>query len=182
MIARTALFLAATLAACSPVSQQTSVSSPMGQTQTVGIGDVMLRAESRESMPNAFGNADLFGRTRPTGFATVQYGGLRGSNAVLLRSGATVASTATTMNSTPTLMPTQSTSSASGYIGTRSFNASSTTTGMAYIPAAGSTTTSAQQPTIPIEVNWRSNPRIPVAGKTIVIERADAVSITFRVE
>ena len=177
-----ALVATAFLVACSPVSQQTSVSTPVGQSQTVGIGDVMLRAESRESMPNAFGNADLFGRTRPTGISTVQYGGLRSGRAVLLRSGATISSTATTMNSTAMILPTQSTSSASGYIAGQPFNASGSSTGMAYIPPAGSTTTSAQQPTIPIEVDWRANPRVPIAGKMLVIERADAVSVTFSVE
>lgn len=182
MNTRFAVIAALILSSCSPVTQQTKVSSPVGETLTAGVGDVILRAEGRESMPNAFGNADLFGRTRPTGFTTVQYGGMKGDNAVLLRSGVTTASNATTMNSTPMIVPTQSSSSAYGTIGSRQFEARSTTTGMAYIPAVGSTTTSVQQPTIPIEVNWRSHPRVPVAGKTIVIEKADPLNITYRVE
>jgi len=182
MNARFAAIFALILSGCSPVAQQTKIASPVGETLTAGVGDVMLRAEGRESMPNAFGNADLFGRTRPTGFTTVQYGGMKGGNAVLLRSGVTIASDATTMNSTPLIVPTQSTSTAYGTIGSRQFEATSTTTGMAYIPARGSTTTSAQQPTIPIEVNWKSHPRVPVAGRMVVIEKADPLSITYRIE
>ena len=38
-------------------------------------------------MPNVFGRADVFGRTRPTGFTTIQFGGMRGDKVVLLRGG-----------------------------------------------------------------------------------------------
>jgi hypothetical protein len=37
---------------------------------TAGVGDVVLWAEGRENMPNILGRADLFCRTRPTGFTT----------------------------------------------------------------------------------------------------------------
>lgn len=117
------------------------------------VGDVVLRAEGRESLPNVFGNADIFGRTRPTGLTTIQFGGMQGDRVVLLRSGVTTQSNATT-----------------------------TTTGGAYIPARGSTSVSSEQPTIPIVVDWRLNPRIPAAGKTIVIEAATPVSLTYRIE
>ena len=39
--------------------------------------------EGRESMPNVFGH----GRTRPTGFTTIQFGGMQGDKVVLLRGG-----------------------------------------------------------------------------------------------
>lgn len=130
--------------------------------QTVGVGDVMLRAEGRESMPNAFGTADLFGRTRPTGVTVVQYGGLRGGNAVLLRSGQAITSTATSMNSTPTVVSTRNST--------------------VVIPASGGQISGSQLPIIPVEVDLRRNPRVPVADRTIVIDEATATSITFVVE
>jgi hypothetical protein len=62
---------------------------PRSQSAVAGVGDVVLRVEGRESMPNVFGRADIFGRTRTTGFTTTQYGGMQGKNVVLLRSGVT---------------------------------------------------------------------------------------------
>jgi hypothetical protein len=51
-------------------SKQSFTATPVGQPLTAGVGDVVLRMDGRESMPNIFGNADIFGRTRPTVFAT----------------------------------------------------------------------------------------------------------------
>jgi hypothetical protein len=39
-----------------------------------------------------------------------------------------------------------------------------------------------QQPSIPIEVDWHRNPRVPMAGRTIVIEAADTTSLTYHIE
>jgi hypothetical protein len=58
------LFVA--LPSCASIQQQNVVATTVGQSLTAGVGDVVLRVEGRESMPNAFGHADLFGRTRPT--------------------------------------------------------------------------------------------------------------------
>jgi hypothetical protein len=170
------------LSGCASVQQQTIVSTPTGQSLTAGVGDVVLRAEGRESMPNAFGRADIFGRTRPTGFVTVQFGGMQGNKVVLLRSGVTTQSDATTMNSTGMIVPTQQQTAVYGNIGAAPVSATATTTGVGYIPPAGSTSVSTQQPTIPVLVDWRSNPRVPTAGKVIVIENATPTALIYRVE
>ena len=150
--------LSALLASCAPVHEQAFVSTPAGQSLTAGVGDIVLRAETREDMPNAFGRADLFGRTRPTGFSIVQYGGMQGDKVVLLRGGVTTQSDATTMNSTPLIV------------------------NQTYIPPTGSTSVSSTQPTIPLVVDWRTNPRVPAAGKVIVIEAATPTSLVYRIE
>ena len=106
------------LAGCGSIQQQTNLSTPAVQNLTAGVGDVVLRAEGRESMPNAFGGADLFGRARSTGYTTIQYGGMQGNKVVLLRAGVTTQSDATTMNSTPLIVPTQTQTNISGSIGT----------------------------------------------------------------
>lgn len=170
------------LIGCAPIQQQSIVSTPAAQPLVAGVGDVVLRAEGRESMPNAFGNADIFGRTRPTGFATVQYGGMQGGKVVLLRSSVATQSDATTMNSTPMIVPTQERTTISGTSGGRQVFGTATTNGVAYIPPAGSTSISTQQPTIPIMVDWRSNPRVPALGRTIVIDAADATSLNYHIE
>jgi hypothetical protein len=169
------------LSACAPVQQQSFTATPVRQPLIAGVGDVVLRTDGRESMPNIFGNADIFGRTRPTGFATVQFGGMQGEKVVLLRSGVTQ-SDATTMNSTPLVVPTQQTTSVYGTVGSRPVYGTSTTSGVTYIPPVGSTSTSSQQPTIPILVDWRSNQRVPALGKTIVIEAANSTSMTYHIE
>ena len=133
-------------------------------------------------MPNAFGRADLFGRTRSTGFTTVQYGGLQGGKVILLRSGVTTQSDATTMNSTGMLVPSQQQTQVYGNVGMRPVSATATTSGVAYIPPSGSTSVSSQQPTIPVVVDWRATPRVPMLGQTIVIEAADATSLSYRIE
>ena len=170
------------LASCVPIEQQTIVSTPIGQSLTAGVGDVVLRAEGRENMPNILGRADLFGRTRPTGFTTLQYGGMQGNEVVLLREGVTTQSDATTMNSTPLIVPTQQQSMISGNVGGAPVSATTTTTGMAYIPPSGSTSVNSSQPTIPIVVDWHTNPRVPAAGRVIVIEAATPTQLIYRIE
>jgi hypothetical protein len=170
------------LVGCASIQQQNVVSTAVGQSLTAGIGDVVLRVEGRESMPNAFGRADLFGRTRPTGFTTIQYGGMQGDKIVLLRGGLTRQSDATTMNSTPLLVPTQQQTMMSGNVGSAPVAATATTTGMAYIPPTGSTSVTMAQPTIPIVVDWHSNPRVPAAGRMIIIETATPTSLVYRIE
>jgi hypothetical protein len=169
-------------AGCAPVQQQTNISTPVEQRLVAGVGDVVLRAEGRESMPNVFGRADLFGRTRPTGFETIQFGGIRGSKVVLLRSGVTTQSGATTMNSTGIILPTQQRTTVQGNVGMTPVAATATTGGSVYIPPTGSTSTSMQNPTIPVVVDWRANPRVPALGRTIVIEDANATALIYRIE
>jgi hypothetical protein len=170
------------LCGCSSIQQTTAVATPTNQSITAGVGDIIFRAESRESMPNAFGRADIFGRTRSTGFVTLQYGGLRNGRVVLLRSGVTTQSDATTMNSTGILLPSQQTTSIYGMAGTAPFSATATSNGAVYIPPSGSHSTSAQQPLIPIEIDWHKDARVRVGGNIIVIENADDGSITYHTE
>lgn len=172
----------AALCSCAPIQQSSRLATPVGQTIKAGIGDVVLRSEGRESMPNAFGGADIFGRTRSTGVVLVQYGGTRNGNAVLLRSGVTTQSDATTMNSTGMILPTQQSSTMYGSVGSAPISATSISTGAVYIPPAGANVTSVQQPTVPIEINWRKDPRVQISGQSIVIEAADERSIVYRVE
>jgi hypothetical protein len=167
---------------CAPIQQKTNISTSIGQSLVAGVGDVVLRAEGRESMPNAFGGADIFGRTRPTGFETVQFGGLQGNKVVLLRSGVTTQSDATTMNSTGMVLPTQQRTSLQGNVGMTPVAGTATTNGYVYIPPAGSTSTNMRNPTIPIFIDWHVNPRIPALGRTIVIENANATTLFYRIE
>jgi hypothetical protein len=86
------------------------------------------------------------------------------------------------MNSTPMLMQTQQQTTISGSVDGRPVNGVATTTSGTFVPPAGSTSINTRQPTIPILIDWRANPRVPMLGRTIVIESADAISLVYRVE
>jgi hypothetical protein len=161
--------------------QSTRVATPVGQTLRVGVGDVMVQAETREPLPNVFGAPDIFGRTRPTGLVTVQFGGAQGGKAVLLRSSVAVQSNATTMSETGVLIPGQRNTFVHGTAG-GGFVVGTTGPGTIYLPPRGANVTQFQQPTITIPVDWRRNPRVPMMGRTLVIQHADSTSITYRIE
>jgi hypothetical protein len=158
--------LAAILTGCAPIQQTTNLATPVGQSLRAGVGDEIIRAEGRENLPNVFGRSDIFGRTRPTGFTVVQYGGLRDGKALLVRSGVVTQSDATTMDG----------------IGTATVVGSPNTATAIYAPPRSPNVTNMQQPSIPIEVDWHRNPRVPVAGRTFVVEAADATSIAYHIE
>jgi hypothetical protein len=112
----------------------------------------------------------------------VQYGGLRNGKVVLLRSGVATQSDATTMSQTPLVVPTTRTTHISGSVGSSDINATATSSGTAYIPPRTANVTTLQNPVIPIEVDWRTSPRVPIAGRVLVIQQADPTSITFVIE
>jgi hypothetical protein len=49
-------------------------------------------------------------------------------------------------------------------------------------PAIRLTSVSSSQRAIPIIIDWRTNPRVPAAGKVIVIEDATPASLVYRIE
>jgi hypothetical protein len=89
------------------------------------------------------------------------YGRLQNGKTILLRGGITTQSDATSMDS-------------GAFIADRN-NA-------VYIPPRTPNVTALQQASMPIEVDWRKNPRVPVGGQTIVAESADATSTVYHLE
>jgi hypothetical protein len=158
--------LAAMLAGCAPIQQTANISTPIGPSLRAGIGDEVIRSEGHENLPNVFGRSDIFGRTRPTGLTVVTYGGLRDGKALLVRSGVTTQSDAITMDG----------------LGAATVIGGQNSATALYYPPRSPNVTSMQQPSIPIEVDWRLNPCVPVAGRTIVVEAADATSIAYHIE
>jgi hypothetical protein len=49
-----------------------------GKSLRAGVGDTIVTINQKKSLPNVFGEADIFGRTTPTGLITVQYLGANG--------------------------------------------------------------------------------------------------------
>lgn len=60
---------------CSQVEERNSLARPTGVSVS-SVGGIVLRVNRREDLPNAFGRADLFGRTRDRGFIEVRYMGV----------------------------------------------------------------------------------------------------------
>jgi hypothetical protein len=54
----------------------TYIDRPENKETFVSVGDVLVKVRLRESLPNAFGGADIFGRKRDRGFIEIRYMGL----------------------------------------------------------------------------------------------------------
>jgi|SRR6056297_2143380 len=93
-----------------------------------GVGDAVLEVVQRESMPNAFGGADVFGRTRATGTVALYYAGRSGNNARFIRRDVQIQSAQTTMNSSPVVVNQNSRTTYSGSFGGYNYMGSATTT------------------------------------------------------
>lgn len=97
-----ALFVLCIITACAPVSQTSSLNKVSGERSYASVGDVLLRVNAQESLPNAFGKADIFGRTRESGFSELRYMGLnQAKQPVFRRRDVDVVSNASTMTRTP---------------------------------------------------------------------------------
>lgn len=117
------------LVGCASVEHTTSVAQPIGVERTVGVGDVVLRTMSEKSLPNAFGGADIFGRTTPTAQTTVVFNGTHQGKVIFSRRSTDIDTGATTMNSSPLVINPSSTTFASGQLGGTPFAGTATTSG-----------------------------------------------------
>jgi len=159
---------------CAPISQTSEITQPVGQTLQAGVGDTVLTIDQRESMPNAFGNADVFGRTRPTGMITVQFMGLDGSLAKFVRNGITIDSGMNTMNSTPLVLQNSTTvNSPAGII---------TTYGApTVVPATPPPQNVVPQMSVALEIDLTKVRVLPVAGRVVEVIDATPTSLTYRI-
>lgn len=169
------------LAACAPVETKTSLTTPSsGATMTAGPGDVVLNFQSRRALPNAFGKADLFGRTTNAGGTTVRYVGSRGGRAVFERTDVQVVSNATTMSETPLIVPTTTNTRVSGTVGHTPVTGQATSTSYKYVPPRGSSEYATAQR--PITFSLSAGEKTSVAGRTLRVIRIHPSSVEYRVE
>tara|TARA_B100000902_G_C27130031_1_gene823135 strand:- start:72 stop:908 length:837 start_codon:yes stop_codon:yes gene_type:complete len=52
------------------------IEQPLYENINIGIGSVMIRINKKRSLKNAFGRADIFGRTTDLGYVELTYGGM----------------------------------------------------------------------------------------------------------
>lgn len=107
------------LAACGAIEFQSDLVKPAvtGRTYLAGVGDTVLDLKQTQSLPNAFGKADIFGRVRDAGRVTVRFVGLDGNQAVFTRQDVVIQSNETTLNQGPQAVPTYQGTTANGSIG-----------------------------------------------------------------
>ena len=107
------------LSACGAIQYQSSLAKPAatGRPYLAGVGDTVLDMKLTQSLPNAYGKADVWGRTRDAGRVTVRFVGLDGDQARFVRQDVTIQSNETTLTQGPMLVPTFQTATMSGSVG-----------------------------------------------------------------
>lgn len=175
---------AALLAGCgTAIKEKSTVSVTENTPLEAGVGDTVLKIQTVKSLPNAFGKADVFGRTTPTGLTTVTYHGVHDGKAVLVRDTLDIETGATTMNSTPMVIPNQSSSSYYGNVGGTYFSGTATTTGSpTVIPARAPQAITHQRGAVALEVSKAELPAdLPVEDFVITVTDFSGLKLDYSV-
>ncbi len=169
------------LAACAPVETKTTLTTPVtSQVRTAGPGDVVMSFQSRRSLPNIVGKADLFGRTTNAGGTTVRFVGIRGQQAVFERSDVDVESNATTMTESPMVIPQTTTTNISGTYGNVPVSGTATSRSYQFIPPRGSSQYAVAQR--PIYVTLGRERSVTFQGRTLKVVGLTGSSVSYVVE
>jgi hypothetical protein len=118
---------------CETIEHKTDVKQQYNSPFTVGIGDPIYSANIEKNLPNAFGKADIFGRTTPTGIINVFFTGIEDEKVILVRKDIGIETGATTMNSSAIILPNTQNTFYSGNVGGQSYYGSATTTGVSTV-------------------------------------------------
>jgi hypothetical protein len=169
------------LCGCASIETKTSLAQRVGEELSAGVGDVVIRMNSEKNLPNVFGKSDLFGRTTPTGITTVVYAGIFGDKARFIRQDVDIETGATTMNSTPLVIPTTSVTTYSGSYAGRPYTGSAVTSGAPIvIPANTPKATTMERQHVQIEVVIGKLPQvILVQGYRINVLSAEAGAVRY---
>ncbi|MGQ4274952.1 hypothetical protein [Terrihabitans sp. B22-R8] len=166
--------------ACTPVERRTELTSAVaGRELTAGPGDVVMEFKATKPLPNAFGSADIFGRTTDAGRTIVRFVGSQGRSAIFERSDISVESNATTMNQTPLVMPQTSHTNVQGMVGGTPVTATSTSTSYSVVgprPTSSYATASA-----PIMISLAEGQSAPIQGRVLKVIQVSATSIVYSV-
>ena len=176
-----ALSLAFLAAACSPVEKQATLATPsVGTARSAGPGDTVLEFDLKKPLPNAFGKADLFGRTTYAGRTSVRFLGSEGSVAVFERSDLNVESDATTMSQTPLIIPQTSSTSMTGMVGHMPVSGTAESTSYSVVgPRPSRPYASAAQPLV---IRLAAGQSVPIEGHTLSVIKVGAASVQYRID
>jgi hypothetical protein len=172
------ILFATTVAACSPVQDRSSVAIPApGQQATVGVGDIVFELRKRESLPDEFGTADVFGRTRDTGRVTLRYTGVQDGRAYFTRNDVNIDTNETTLSQMPTYVPAVQNSTMTGSISKQPFQSNTTTTGMMVIPPRPISRTVTRSGDVSLSAPIGGT--LMIAGHRVNVIAADESAITY---
>lgn len=178
----TALLAALLAAACGSVNEQTvepARALVAGKTLQAGIGDTVLDLKVTEPLPNAFGKADLFGRTRDAGRIVVKYLGARDGRAWFGRRDIAISSNDTTMSRSPTVITSAQQSAMTGNFGTIPISAQQSTAGVAIMPAQPSTSSVTGVDTLALSAPEGGS--VLIEGRTLTVLRIGDGQIAYSV-
>ncbi len=180
---------------CGAIENSSRLVQTLDKPLVAGVGDAIIEIDTRESLPNIFGKADIFARTHPTGKIFVTYLGLEQGRAAFERYTIRLQSNATTMNSSPIIIPQTSTTT---YVGSTSvggmmpggtFSGSAMSSGTAtttappiVLPPSGSETRVISNNQIRYYLDLIQNRKLIVEGYEILIEEAIASSVKYRIK
>lgn len=169
-------------AAFSAANRQTThlANASGGAHATAGPGDTVVDLRITRPLPNAFGRADIFGRTTDAGRVIVKFVGVEKGKAVFIRQDLLINSSETTMSRTPLLLPVTSTTNATGQVGRTPVTAQQTTTGLVYVPPQPSSSHSAV--TAPITYAVEAGASTIVEGRRLDVHRIDGNTIRYSVQ
>ena len=184
------LLACAYLSGCADVQESSHiVGGRTGTPLTASVGDTVLRVSREKNLPNIVGKSDILGRKTPTGVDTVQYLGVKGGRAFFKRRSVNVETGATTMNSTPIVIPNMATTTQSGSVnvygpngyGHGSYSGTSTTVGTpTVIPAHPPSPMVMDEGSLLLSVDLSQKPaQLSVAGKTLTILQADSTRLVY---
>ncbi len=180
---------------CGAIKNSSRLVQTLDKPLVAGVGDAIIEIDTRESLPNIVGKADIFGRTRPTGKIFVTYLGLEQGRAAFERYTIRLQSNATTMNSSPIIIPQTSTTtyagrtSVGGMMPGGTFSGSAMSSGTAtttappiVLPPSGSETRVISNNRIRYYLDLTQNRKLIVEGHEILIEEAIASSVKYRIK
>jgi hypothetical protein len=135
------LFIVAIITGCAPTQHHAQLSNPTDTVLTAGVGEEIYHLNKTRDMPNAFGNADVFGRKVDNGSEEVRYLGMSSPNTIRLSfRNVDIYSDETTIRGSGTSFSQSNTTSSGNVMGNISgnqFNATgygrSTTTGVGFV-------------------------------------------------
>jgi hypothetical protein len=176
------IFLTTSLAACSAIERKTelALSASPGQTMAAGPGDTVLDFKVTKSLPNAFGKADIFGRTADAGRIVVRYIKTENGQAIFERRDLIIESNKTTMTETPLVIPNTSTTVMNGYNGSRPVSGTATTT--SYDVVGPRPTNSFAMNTAPIVIAVTPGETLAAEGHVLRLISAGNNSISYSIQ
>jgi hypothetical protein len=173
MVRTAALVMAALALFPSAVNAKQFTYSNVAENKEVysSVGDVLIKITLKDSLPNAFGGADIFGRKRERGFVEIRFMGLAPNGlAVFRRRTVEILTNETTLSPSQSLGRSPSVVQGSGY-----------GNNVAIIGSQGGDATVERLPldTIEFSLDTSKNRFITVEDRLIEIKAADSGGVRF---